>query len=315
MNQAPESRTFCCSKTPSFLKNDIQARSDMNSSVLRFEEHCPPQPDFAELCGRAILEGFAPAAVLIDDRRRRLYAMGPTHRYLRMPSGAPSQDLLAMADTDVRPALAAAIDAAVLAGTPVTAAGGSTVAEGRSVAYSIVVQPVASEGQSLMLVCFVDRPKEEPDAAMQTETLARLRVMQEQIGELLAFNCQLQKALIEERKAPPAGRVNPAPAADDGCETEWVAEERIADVRVAEERRAFARPEAASDPLTGLTPRQHQIARMVLAGHPSKNIAADLNISQRTVENHRASIMRKTGARSIPALVRMAMTGAAPALS
>jgi len=33
---------------------------------------------------------------------------------------------------------------------------------------------------------------------------------------------------------------------------------------------------------------------MVLAGHPSKNIAADLAISQRAVGNHRASIMDKT---------------------
>jgi DNA-binding NarL/FixJ family response regulator len=42
----------------------------------------------------------------------------------------------------------------------------------------------------------------------------------------------------------------------------------------------------------------------VLAGHPSKNIAADLGISHRTVENHRASIMKKTGTRSLPALAR-----------
>jgi two-component system CheB/CheR fusion protein len=57
-----------------------------------------------------------------------------------------------------------------------------------------------------------------------------------------------------------------------------------------------------------LTGRQREIMDRVLAGEPSKNIACDLGISQRTVESHRASIMTKTGARSIPALVRLAMT-------
>jgi two-component system CheB/CheR fusion protein len=66
----------------------------------------------------------------------------------------------------------------------------------------------------------------------------------------------------------------------------------------------------AADHLVGLTQRQHQIMEMVLAGHPSKNIAADLGISQRTVENHRASIMKKTGARSLPALARLAIAAA-----
>lgn len=56
-----------------------------------------------------------------------------------------------------------------------------------------------------------------------------------------------------------------------------------------------------------LTPRQRQIMDRVLAGELSKNIAADLNISQRTVENHRAEIMRRTGATSLPALARMAI--------
>ncbi len=66
----------------------------------------------------------------------------------------------------------------------------------------------------------------------------------------------------------------------------------------------------ASERLGKLTLRQRQIMDMVLAGHPSKNIAADIGISQRTVENHRASIMKKMGARSLPALARLALASA-----
>jgi two-component system CheB/CheR fusion protein len=62
--------------------------------------------------------------------------------------------------------------------------------------------------------------------------------------------------------------------------------------------------------VAGLTQREHEIMDMVLAGHPNKNIAADLGISQRTVENHRASIMKKTGSKSLPALVRLALAAA-----
>jgi two-component system, chemotaxis family, CheB/CheR fusion protein len=65
--------------------------------------------------------------------------------------------------------------------------------------------------------------------------------------------------------------------------------------------------EEAAGHLTGLTLRQKQVMEMVLAGHPSKNIAADLGISQRTVENHRAAIMKRTGAKSLPALARLAV--------
>ena len=68
--------------------------------------------------------------------------------------------------------------------------------------------------------------------------------------------------------------------------------------------------EDAAKHFAGLTPRQHQIMELVLAGHPSKNIAADLRISQRTVENHRASIMKKTGSKSVPALARLALAAA-----
>jgi two-component system CheB/CheR fusion protein len=77
----------------------------------------------------------------------------------------------------------------------------------------------------------------------------------------------------------------------------------------------IARREDASTRLASLTVRQHEIMAMVLAGHPSKNIAADLHISQRTVENHRAAIMKKTGSKSLPALARLAMAATSGVLS
>jgi two-component system CheB/CheR fusion protein len=68
--------------------------------------------------------------------------------------------------------------------------------------------------------------------------------------------------------------------------------------------------ETAATHLAGLTPRQREVMERVLAGQPSKNIAADLGISQRTVENHRASIMKRTGSKSLPALARLALVAA-----
>lgn len=71
--------------------------------------------------------------------------------------------------------------------------------------------------------------------------------------------------------------------------------------------KATALREASIDHIAGLTARQLQVLELVLTGAPSKNIAADLGISQRTVENHRAAIMHKTGAHSLPALSRLVM--------
>jgi two-component system CheB/CheR fusion protein len=65
--------------------------------------------------------------------------------------------------------------------------------------------------------------------------------------------------------------------------------------------------QSAAEHIAVLTPRERQIMDLVLAGHPSKNIAADLRISQRTVENHRAAVMKKTGSNSLPALARLAV--------
>ena len=65
--------------------------------------------------------------------------------------------------------------------------------------------------------------------------------------------------------------------------------------------------QARSAALATLTPRQQEVLNSVLAGKASKIIAFELDVSQRTIESHRAAIMKKLGAKSVPELVRLAL--------
>lgn len=79
-------------------------------------------------------------------------------------------------------------------------------------------------------------------------------------------------------------------------------------VTMALHRRNTARDAVSSDFVTrraSLTPREREVMERVVRGELNKNIAADLGISERTTEHHRQSVMRKMGAKSLAALVRL----------
>jgi two-component system, NarL family, response regulator NreC len=61
------------------------------------------------------------------------------------------------------------------------------------------------------------------------------------------------------------------------------------------------------DPHETLTPRQREVLQMAAEGKTNAEIAARLNISQRTVENHRATLMQRLGLQNQTALIRHAI--------
>jgi len=76
-----------------------------------------------------------------------------------------------------------------------------------------------------------------------------------------------------------------------------------------QKRKRRARHEAVAARMRILTPRERQIALLVVAGKASKQIAAELLISQKTVEIHRSHIMKKLGAKCVADVVRIALGG------
>ena len=73
----------------------------------------------------------------------------------------------------------------------------------------------------------------------------------------------------------------------------------------ARERELLQRREEIERRWKELTPREREIAGRIADGQANKVVAAELGISVRTAELHRARILQKMGVRSLAQLVRM----------
>ncbi len=75
---------------------------------------------------------------------------------------------------------------------------------------------------------------------------------------------------------------------------------------------AVAELETLQSRVNALSIRQRQVMELAVAGLSSKEIGIRLNISPKTVDNHRSWVLERMGARNLADLIRMAMKIEAP---
>ncbi len=71
------------------------------------------------------------------------------------------------------------------------------------------------------------------------------------------------------------------------------------------QRKLQEKQDAVRDRLERLSPREHEVLDLVVAGRTNKEAAAQLGISVRAIESHRARVMERMGADSVAQLVQM----------
>ena len=77
--------------------------------------------------------------------------------------------------------------------------------------------------------------------------------------------------------------------------------------RQSARREDLAQDDSLARLLATLTPREREVMEHVVAGRHNRDIAAELEISARTVEVHKARVMQKLQVTSIPDLVRLSL--------
>ena len=169
------------------------------STSVRLPGKVPPvrQPDTTELsptalAEKALLESYAPPSVVVDDRYEVVHLFSGASRFLALPEGEPTRDILKMAREELRPALRAALfkccsDRSEVAFRGIRVGDGS-----RESTVNLVVRPLATpqSADKLLLVVFepgaplaelVPHSPEQEETGSEPPKELLIRQMEEQL--------------------------------------------------------------------------------------------------------------------------------------
>ena len=126
------------------------------------------QTGLGDLVKARLLEAYAPAAVLVNNKYQGLYFSGPIYRYLRVAPGEPSRDLPAMLRDGLRSMFRAAVHQASENHEVASLRGGQVKRNGDMVTVSVSARPMQHQDEELVLVTFADEPERREPSTTAT---------------------------------------------------------------------------------------------------------------------------------------------------
>jgi len=127
---------------------------------------------FREMAEREMLEQYAPASALVNDRGEILYIHGRTGKYLEPAPGEVGVNILNMAREGLRPELTMALHKAAAQKTPVTCLNLRVKTNGDFTAINLAVRPIIEKSnefshRGIFLVVFEDAPDAAPGISVK----------------------------------------------------------------------------------------------------------------------------------------------------
>ena len=129
----------------------------------------------------------------------------------------------------------------------------------------------------------------------------------EKVGAPVGRIRQICQVELDRLPKAQGGQTVPDPALQQVLEAAQKEADRLKDQYVSTEHLLLALADVASDARETLTQREREILKLIAEGHKNKEIADYLFISLKTVEKHRANLMKKLGLHNAAALTAYAL--------
>jgi two-component system CheB/CheR fusion protein len=174
-----------------------------NAENHRPKKRAPERADIGQLTQKAVLEQFAPTAILVNADADILHIQGRTGRYIEAATGPPTHNLLDLARQGLRIELSSALRAARLSDEPVTRKRVAVEFNGNTRMINLHVRPqyAPKEMSGNFLVVFEDIEELEQTAGSGQNGSGKIPAKKSRIAELekeLQVTRESHQATIEE---------------------------------------------------------------------------------------------------------------------